>query len=224
LTSPLSEQAYKNIKNDIITCVLKTGEQIAQSQLAERYQIGTTPIREALQRLVQDGFLQSIPRFGYVVRPVSLVDVHEIYECRLILETASASLAATRATDDQLSEIVRTADFSYTYNKSAETISDVHVHNAEFHRAIAAASNNSRLLDQISKVLDEMTRIFYLGIDLSGEVKIMHKEHMSLVEAIRNHDADQARQEMKQQLEYSKQKTLDALVHRLSFTDREIQI
>ena len=154
MTLPLSEQAYKNIKNDIITCVLKTGEQIAQSQLVERYQIGTTPIREALQRLVQDGFVQSVPRFGYVVQPVSLSDVHEIYECRLILEPAAASLAAARATDEQLSEIVRTADFSFIY-ETAENISDAHVHNAEFHRAVAVASNNSRLLNQISRVLDE---------------------------------------------------------------------
>ena len=223
LTSPFSEQAYKSIKHDIITCRLKTGEQIAQSQLAERYQIGTTPIREALQRLVQDGFVESIPRFGYVVRPVSLSDIHEIYECRLILEPAVAYLAATRATDEQLREIVRTADFSYTY-EDAEDISEAHIYNAEFHRAIAVASNNRRLLDQVSRVLDETTRIFFMGIDLRSNAETMHNGHMRLVEAIRDHNADQAKQAAKQQLEHAKHQVLDALVHRLAATESEIQI
>jgi DNA-binding GntR family transcriptional regulator len=223
LASPLSERAYQSIKHDIITCTLKVGEQIVQSQLAERYEIGTTPIREALQRLVQDGFVEAIPRFGYVVCPVSLSDIHEIYECRLILEPAAAYLAATRATDEQLSEIERTAGFYYTYS-NVGIDSDVHAHNAEFHRAIAVASNNGRLLDQVSRVLDEMTRVFFLGIDLSENADAMNREHMRLVEAIRSHDADRARREMTEQVEYSKRVVLGVLVNRLSATDREIQI
>ncbi|MCP4428480.1 MAG: GntR family transcriptional regulator [Chloroflexi bacterium] len=223
MTSPLSERAYKSIKNDIITCTLRAGEQIAQSQLAERYQIGTTPIREALQRLVQDGFVQSIPRFGYVVSRISLSDVHEIYECRLILEPAAAYLAATRANDAQLSEIVRTADFQYTY-QGCEISSDIHVHNAEFHRAIAAASNNGRLFDQISRVLDEMTRIFFLGIDLSGNAEQMHNKHLSLVEAISDRNPEQAKQIMEEELAYSKHAVLDVLVYRLANIEHAIQI
>ncbi len=222
MTSPLSERAYKSIKQDIITCTLEAGEQIIQSQLADRYRIGTTPIREALQRLVQDGFVQSIPRYGYIVSRVSLSDVHEIYECRQVLEPALAYLAATRATEAQLAEIKRTAHFDYSYNK--DNSSEAHVHNAEFHRAIAVASGNGRLYDQISRVLDEMTRIFFLGIDLSGSADALNNNHLKLAEALHARDANLAKQIMKDELLYSKQAVLDALMRRLATPEHAMQL
>ena len=92
----LSEQAYDRIKADIITCSLKPGMQIAQPALVEKYNIGMTPIREAMQRLAQEGFVTPIPRFGYTITPITFTDVREIYELRSILESAAARLAALR--------------------------------------------------------------------------------------------------------------------------------
>ena len=69
-----------------------------------------------------------------------------------------------------------------------------------------------------------MTRIFFLGIDLSSKADEMHAEHMRLVETIRDHNADRAKQEMKQQLEHSKREILNALVNRLTTTDPGFQI
>ena len=214
MTSLLLEQAYTIIKKDIITCSLKPGEQIAQSQLTQKYKIGTTPIREALQRLVQEGFVQSIPRFGYVVSYITLSDVHGIFEFRSILEPAAAYLAATRATDEQLDMIENTADFDYAYPDNHDAPMG-HIHNAEFHRAIVTASGNRRLINQSFKTLDEMIRIFFLGIDMSGDANEMRSEHTDLVKALREQNANHAEQIMKEHLEHSKQIVLDALVRNI---------
>jgi DNA-binding GntR family transcriptional regulator len=205
----LSDQAYEFIKKDILTCVFEPGQQFIQKELAERYGLGTTPVREALQRLAQEGFVQPIPRFGYTVRYVALSDVHEIYELRLILEPAAARLAATRAGPEELEAIARNADLTHTYPRGG-----IHVHHAAFHRLIAAACGNSRLHEMTVHVLDELIGVFHLGLDLSDSLEEMQAEHTALAAALQEHEADRAEQLMRDQILHSRQIVLDALVQR----------
>lgn len=219
----LAEQAYEILKKEILTCVLDPGQQIVQSKLAERYQLGTTPIREALQRLTQDGLVQPIPRFGYTVSYVTLSDVHEIYELRSILEPTAARLAATRGTNQQLAEIAQVADLIHTCREDQDPTL-FYVHNAGFHRSIAAAAGNQRLFDHISRVLDEMTRIFYLGLDLRDSAKEMRDEHLTLAKAFCDRDPDRARQLAQAQIARSRQRILEALTHRLGALGQAIPV
>jgi DNA-binding GntR family transcriptional regulator len=219
----LSDQAYETIKAEIITCVLEPGQQIAQSQLVERYHVGTTPIREALQRLAQEGFVQPIPRFGYIVSPITSSDVHEIYELRSVLESAAARLAAIRGTDGQLQEIANSAGFTYVY-QDRDSYSDFLTRNADFHLSIAIAASNRRLADQISRLLDEMTRIFHLGLDLKDSAEEMRDEHLALVKALCDRDPDRAEQLVQSQIARSQQRVLEALTHRLGVLGQTIQV
>ena len=206
----LSDQAYDSIKQAIITCALEPGEQIVQSQLAERYGIGTTPVREALQRLAQEGFVRSVPRFGYVVTPVTFSDVQEIFELRAILESAAVGLAAVRGTSEQLQRIAQTADFSYVYRDVDSYPSFVNL-NAEFHRSVVALAGNTRLVDQVTRLLDELNRVFHLGMDLRDSAHEMRDEHLALVKALSERDPDRAERIMREQIERSQQRVVEAL-------------
>jgi DNA-binding GntR family transcriptional regulator len=128
----LTDQVYETLKKDIITCVLQPGQQIAQPELAERYQAGLTPIRDALHRLAQEGLVQPIPRFGYIVAPITFSDVTEIYELRSILESAAARLAALRAPKEQLDQIVELADCIHVYQDHASYLRFL-ASNTQFH-------------------------------------------------------------------------------------------
>jgi DNA-binding GntR family transcriptional regulator len=112
---PLSEQAYRLIKNDIVTCKLAPGQMIGQAALTQAYQVGVTPIREALRQLAQEGFVQSVPRMGYIVSLITVQDIEEIYEMRMILEVSAVRMAAARGSVTQLTSILQSANFSYTY-------------------------------------------------------------------------------------------------------------
>ena len=68
----LTSKAYELIRDEIMTCALPPGQQIAQAQLAERLAMGLTPVRGALQRLTHQGFVRVIPRVGYIVSSVTL--------------------------------------------------------------------------------------------------------------------------------------------------------
>ena len=214
MSPSLSDTAYEAIKKEIITCALEPGQQIVQHQLAARHGIGLTPIREALQRLALEGFVQPIPRFGYIVSPITFSDVHEIFELRSILESAAARLASLRATDQQLAEFSAAANFTYVF-KDPDSYSSFLELNADFHHSLGLLAGNQRLADQISKVLDQLTRVFHLGLDLRDSTDEMRDEHLMLAQALSDRDPDRAEQIAQAQISRSQQRVLEALTDSL---------
>ena len=210
----LSEQAYELIKTDIITCALKPGVQIAQPALVEKYGIGVTPIREAMQRLSQEGFVTSNPRFGYTISPITFADVREIYELRAVLESAAVRLACLRGKQQDLERLLQSADFSYVYG-DRNSYRQFLTENAKFHRRIAEISGNRRMVDAISNVLDELTRIFYLGLDLKDSAEEMRESHLTLAEALKKRDIDLAEQIIRDEIDLSRKRVLLALTRQL---------
>ena len=210
MSQSLAGQVYEIIKKDIITCTFKPGQQIAQQQLADRYSVGVTPVREALQKLTREGLIQPIPRFGYLVTPITVADVAEVFELRTILETAASRLAALRATPEQLEHLSELASSTYIF-KVRDSYSDFLVHNREFHVAVANASGNRRLAASVAQVMDEMTRMFHLGLDVKDSAGEMRDEHQELVEMLRRKDSVSAEQVVLAQILRSQGRIFEAL-------------
>lgn len=206
----LSEKAYEQIRHEIITCILAPGQQINQSEIAERLNLGITPVREALTRLSHDGLVTSLPRFGYLVSPITLNDLNELFELRLILETAAVHLAVQRADDAQLQEIASQADFTYHY-KEIEDHTAFLRRNAEFHCAVAGLTGNRRLVETLTDLLDQLTRVFHLGLNLRDSAEEMRLEHLELVSALAKRDAETSQKVIIEQINRSRQRILEAL-------------
>jgi DNA-binding GntR family transcriptional regulator len=213
MRTTLAKKAYDQIKFDIITCAYEPGQQIAQPQLVEKYEYGITPIREALHQLAQEGFLQPIPRFGYIIIPISIPDVNQIYELRAILEPAAAHIAAEVASDEALENLIKSADFSYIPG-DRQSIIDFVNKNARFHLSFAIATGNRRLVEAISRMLDEMARIFFLGLNFSKMSEEVRAEHQAIATAISNRDPDKAEQTSREEIVHSKARIMEVLRNR----------
>jgi|WetSurMetagenome_2_1015567.scaffolds.fasta_scaffold404137_1 DNA-binding GntR family transcriptional regulator len=210
----LANQAYSALKKDILTCELDPGSTIAQSQLVKRYDFGLTPVREALKRLEQEGYVQSIPRYGYLITPITLKDVEDLYDLRLILEQSAVRMAIQRATDEQLAQIQEKASFTYKFKNRLSYLQFLE-HNNSFHVSIARASRNRKLAEMLANVLNEMTRIFNLGLDLRDSAEEMRNEHIVLAAALAKRDIQQAEQIVQDQIVLSRQRVSEMLVQRL---------
>jgi len=219
----LSEKAYQIIKNDIITCALEPGLQTTQPQLMDRYGLSTTPIREALQRLGQEGMIQPIPHFGYIIAPISVSDVHEVYELRLVLETAVVRLAIERASREQLDILKKEADFTYKYHDRQSYIEFLN-RNTEFHYSVAKLTNNERLANLVYQLLVEMLRIFHLGLDLQDSGVEMRDEHLTLINLMLQKESEKAEQVMRDQIIRSQERVLNAISRRSGLLKHVIQI
>ena len=172
--------------------------------------MGLTPVREALRQLAQEGFVQPVPRLGYIVSPITAKDVQEIYEMRIILETSSFRLAATRGTDRELEDLLESADFSYTY-KDLESYSRFLASNKIFHQTVASLSRNSRLVQQVSRIMDELTRVFHLGLDIRDSAEEMRNDHLALCRALIEHDAGRAEQLIRSEILLSRERVMEAI-------------
>ncbi len=203
-------KAYQLIKYDIIRCNLAPGQQVAQAQLAEKYRLGLTPIREALQQLSNEGFVQPFPRFGYLITPLHSDGIAELFEVRAILEPVAARLAASRGPERKLKRLIEIANFTYSH-KDHESYAEFLSHNTDFHCSIADATGNSHLVDMICKVLDQLGRAFHLSIDLVDAAREMQSEHLALAQAIYARDEAQAAALCLSEIEISRQRVLRAL-------------
>jgi DNA-binding GntR family transcriptional regulator len=207
----LAEQAYQTLKDAIITGTLSPGELIGERELAHRYQLGKTPIREALHALQQEGLVEAIPRAGYMVSTITTRDVQELFEVRSILETAAAGLAATNASKEELQHLRESVDFEYTHGDWASYKAFLNA-NTEFHYGVAQASGNQHLAKIVLRLLENLERLFHIELDLRDSAAEMQAEHKTLVEALAEGDSEKARQVMAEQIQKSRDRVMEAIV------------
>jgi GntR family transcriptional regulator, rspAB operon transcriptional repressor len=196
----LRDTAYETIKHRIITCVLKPGEYINEAYISNMLGIGRTPVHQAFDRLMLEGMVGVIPRKGVIVKPVSLDEIMQIVEVRLLNETYCVRLAAERAEKDEIARLSnvlsRAADF--VNERDAEQLM---LHDREFHGLLARASKNAVLGDFLSKLHDRSLRFWFISLNTPGHHKSVQEQHEAILDAIKRHDPDSAVESMRAHIE-----------------------
>jgi len=206
-----TDLAYEHLKQLILTGQLGPGEELREVGLTESTGYGRSPVREALRRLVQEGFVEVRPRQGYRVAVVTLADVRDLFEMRLLLEPAAVEFAALRASDEDLDALHQLAHRTYVHG-DAHSYERFLQDNRDFHVRIAQAAGNERLARTLRVLLEEMQRLFALSLrdrDLTTEV--MH-EHHDLHDALKARDAARAREIVVAQIGASRARVLEGLI------------
>ena len=208
----LSERAYERIKHDIICCQIAPGTEVSETQLCAQYRLGKASVRSALSRLAHDGLVRAIPRRGYMVTPVTLKDIQDVFELRLLLEPRAARLAAGRVDAKRLQMLDEICRAGYQPGKPKSTARFLEA-NKEFHFAIAQASGNTRLAHAIAQLLDEMTRLLHLGLGIRNRSQEMQHEHRTLVRALVRGEGATAEKICQQQIEAARDMVLKAILN-----------
>lgn len=210
-TQTASSLAYQAIKRDIVECALRPASEVTERALMERYGFGKVPLREALIRLVHEGLVRSVPRSGYVISPITIQDVHDIFELRLMLEPKAARHAAGRVDQHSLMKLDAFCRAGYEPGNRDSESAFLRA-NRQFHVAIAQAAGNRRLAVVLSQLLEEMERLFHLGLAVRNRSGEMQHEHKSLVEALASGDADAAERTTVEQIEAARRMVMDGIM------------
>lgn len=207
----LTDRAYERIKHDIICCTIAPGTEISEAQLCAQYKLGKAPVRMALSRLAHDGLVRAIPRRGYMVTAVTLRDIQDVFELRLMLEPAAARLAAGKVSAQRLRTLDEACRAGYQAGdvKSVSRFLDA---NKAFHVAIAQATGNVRLASAIEQLLDEMTRLLHLGLGPRNRSQEMQHDHRALVKALIRGDGGAADRICREQIESTRNMVLSAIL------------
>lgn len=198
--SPLQlERVYQEIKFRVVYGRYRPGTSLSESVLARVHRSSRTPVREALSRLGEEGYVERLPRRGYIVAPITIQAIQNAYEVRLVLEIAGAGYAAERVDEAGIAEMVALADYP-TLEASEESYRERLTANERFHLAVASASHNGNLVELVRHSLLQHNRVLSLGVErpiLSGSVP----QHHAIVDAIRAHDVAGSREAMRMHLE-----------------------
>jgi len=216
MPASVTENVYNQLREEILTCALKPGLEISEPEMAERFGVSKTPVREALAALRAEGFVRTFPRRGYQVVPMTFGDMHELFELRSMLEAGAALLACARITEAELDELEQLATVAYDQSEQPSLQRFIQA-NRDFHTAIARASRNSRLYRQLERNIDELERFFYLGARLRDVNHETRNDHRDIVNALRARDQVAAPAMMTRHNELTRQGLVAQLASTSSF-------
>ncbi|MFA3877817.1 GntR family transcriptional regulator [Streptomyces sp. MMCC 100] len=199
----LSEEVASYVRELIISGRVRPGEFLRMEPIAEAVGVSNTPVREGLLSLSSEGFIELVPRRGFVVTAFSRQDVRDLFWVQARLSGELAARAAQKITPEQLDEL----DSIIKQQDDAAQAGDEEAmaeHGHAFHRLINLAADSQRLALLLRSVVKHLPNRFYSRIE--GRAAAIREEHPLIVEALRRRSSRVARSLMEQH-------TLDSADH-----------
>jgi len=193
------ERVYQILRDWLVTAKLQPGEFLSELELATRCRTSRTPVREACTRLLQDKWLSRIRRKGFLVTPISIRDIGEIYEYRKILEGFTAEKVARSATSPQINEL---ENIVFPEDDRQADLAEILRASERFHLRLAELAGNQRVRDQLALMLSYVRRLDILCTQkVPGWVG-----HSEILRALKAHQPAEARRCMEVHIEVSRDK------------------
>jgi DNA-binding GntR family transcriptional regulator len=189
---PLSEQVYQVLRDAICDGQVKEHDHLVQNQLAEQLEVSRTPVRDALLRLSQEGLVRAVSARGFVVEALTLSDILEIYEVRMLLEIPGSISAIPFVTDRhvaRLEEINRGIAAAPIDGSAAYDL------NRDFHQVLPEIGTN-RLIQRILSDLWELPvsrRVFRHHTQNQFDAEAMANGHLAIIQAVATRSEEQLR-------------------------------
>lgn len=187
------EKVYEVVKTLAIDYHFKPGERINEVELAGRLGVSRTPVREALNRLAQDGFMNFVPNRGFYSRDITPDGVRELYEMRAVIEQAAFRFACLRASDEEIDQTAEIWERSCRELPDPSTISDwtkIAEDDEAFHMSIARIAQNKRLYDTLAS-LNSLIRFFRrIDLETPSRRNNAYDEHVGIIDALRQRDVE----------------------------------
>ncbi len=200
------KDAYDLILNAIDVGIYRPGDRLVESELAERFGVSRTPVREALQRLETQAMLTRDGR-SLIVSSLDHNQMAELYEVRAELEGLAAALAAKHASPEEIKVLYEMIKEDRKYIDNPR---DLSIANRRFHRQIHLASRNRYLVLQLEMVHRSMALLAETSLAADGRGEMALAEHLVLVEAIEAGNSNDADRLLKDHLSFAFQTRLIA--------------
>jgi DNA-binding GntR family transcriptional regulator len=196
------EFVYDAICQAISEGGFKSGERIREEEIAARYGVSRTPVREALQRLQERGLLTIGAGRGLVVAELTKHQVLELYVMREILEGAAARFAALNALPDEIDNLNRIQqEYLASFNKKPSRLVPL---NRRFHQAIFEAAHNQYLTESLNGLHDSIALLHNSTFRVPSRPDRSDEEHRAIITAIERRDPDGAEEAARAHIRSSK--------------------
>ncbi|MGH6810265.1 MAG: GntR family transcriptional regulator [Telluria sp.] len=189
------KMVYDLLRDEILDLVLPPGSPIDEVQLAERFKMSRTPIREALVRLAGEGLIDTLPNRSTMVSSIDFLNMHTFFDALVLMYRVTTRLAAQHHRPEDL-QIIRARQVEFAAAVQAQDALAMIATNAAFHSAIAEAGRNTYFIGLFNRLLDEgrrMLRLYYqsYGDQLPQRFVDEHEDMITVIAARDVEAADQ---------------------------------
>ena len=210
----LAEQVYALLKAEIHNFQLVAGDRFSEAELGHRLGVSRTPVREALFRLRNEGFLDVESKSGWFVRPIDFNRLEQLYDLRIVLELASVTRLCMRGEDSPELEALK----AIWLVPAAERLSDareVGAHDEQFHAVLVAAAGNAEIARVHWDVTERIRIIRRLDFTRMDRIDATYTEHAKILRAVIQRKPEQAQLLLKSHIEQSKAEVRKITLHTL---------
>lgn len=185
---------YEQLKEMAVLYTIRPGERVNELELAEKFDVSRTPLREALNRLVAENLLNFVPNRGFFVRELHRQDIFDLFELRRSIEASAVQLAVERA-DIKDMRALRKFWKDVMKNKAAQApASQLVARDEEFHVRLVALSGNNEMVRSLYAINARIHFVRWVDLEQRGHDSFA--EHLDILDAIEARDAQRCRELM----------------------------
>lgn len=206
---PVREELLANLRDRILRGEFSPGSRIRESTLATQLQVSRTPVREALFRLEQEGFVQADMDRGFLVKPLTAREVREVYPIIWTLESLALRFAEL-TTPDHFAELQRVNAALLSVGDQPEQRLAL---DTRWHSMLLGACPNQRLLQMINSLKQVAYRYEWAYMREAALVETSVQQHEAITMALKEHNLEQAVEQLEAHWHFG----MEALLHRLDW-------
>ncbi len=189
--STLQSKVTNKLREVILTGHFNMGDRLVQEEWADKLGVSRMPIREALVQLEKEGLVRIEPRRGAIVTPISVEDIKEIYQLRVLLEGEAVERALPYIEEEDIKELSRLDSMMRSLGNTEEDVEIYMRLNIEFHHILRRGCPWRRIHDMIDTLWKGIPP--YTPSLLAGHLEETHKEHGLMIVGIKQRDAKKLR-------------------------------
>ena len=209
---PLRDVVFNTLRSAILTGKLEPGERLMEIALANKLGVSRTPIREAIRKLELEGLVIMTPRKGAEVARITEKDLQDVLEVRESLENLATELACERITGEEIEDLkIKNEAFREAVEKGKADFSELAELDVAFHDVIFNASKNSRLIQILSNLREQMYRYRLEYLKNPEYDNLLVKEHDLITDAVINKDKDKVRNVMDRHITHQRDAVLTTI-------------
>ncbi|MCW0182010.1 GntR family transcriptional regulator [Zavarzinia sp.] len=184
-------RTYDALRALILSYEIKPNERLNEVELAARFNVSRTPLREALNRLVVERLLRFEPSLGFYRPKIDVQEIVNLYEFRVMLETEGVKLAVERATDDEIAEVTRFWKETFERRASVTRVERI-TNDEQFHERVAALGHNEELVHALKTVNARIHFIRWAAPQGGDEHEASYHRHLELLTVLGERDQTRA--------------------------------
>jgi len=196
-----TKDVYLTLREMVLSFELYPGSRVTETELADMFQVSRTPVREALLRLENEGYLTIRPKQGCFIKQIDIDELTEYYKVRTALEKASIEDACNHMPREEVERLLKLWDPSKRPKKLSA--SGMEEKDESFHIALALGGGNSALVRYLQDVNDHIRIIRRVDFQDPERIQRTYQEHYEILQAILDREMVKARALMSQHIQRS---------------------